>query len=283
MITSYNQFVNESSDLSRATEVTVEEAAHLIKTSCQKFDPRTSPLLFRGRSNASSTGCSVSDPSQFVRKSLSKSEHYNFLLNNLPAWSAYPKRNKSTMYANVESIVYTFGDPHFFFPLEDKPIAVCAKPDIFSSFTVLDEAFDMSISDLNDGMRLYNVRLTSWADMSDDLDATWERVWDGEGNDHLYSTKSLNKLVRMDRDWRVVFAKVLDPTANGFGLGHYDGHTMGTLDGRHIIPAQGQITLANYAPQAPPRGINGQEMWTEAKCLTVDTAYAEELLSALSA
>ena len=287
MITNYNRFIREEAEQghTRSRNVSIEEAAGIVLARCPQFDPKTSPLYFRGRWNTASTGCVLTDPAGFNRKSLSGFAHYNMLLDNLPNWQAYPKRDKSIMFLNDEFSTADYGTPFIVFPLDSPTIAVTPKPDIFDAFVNLRIKTNLSITELSDAMKFYKVRVTSWQDMRDDMDRLWLKLLRGDAtNAHSRQVDTFNVLCLKSESWLDLFMMLLDPASNGFALVKYDGQDLSGHDERASMSGYRPITLEKYVGgEGPERDdFMPSELWAATTCLMVENERADELLAALN-
>jgi len=238
-------FINEN----RSEHISYSVAQHYIERHCKKaLSSITRYPIYRGNRHIDGEYF-LTNPKNFgERKSpFADENYYNLLLSNLPAWSQYPKRNKSvictTDYENASN--RGRGIAHYVLPVDGAKIGVCPRDDIWDGFR---DAFEgwYDLSDLND--TIYSLfrdngifRKRSQVDFSSFVKDCLE----------------LDKIKNLDPDDYNIFSEyiegdipfikylndILDPEKNGFKLVNV-GENMG--------------------------GDN--EVWTDSPCILIDTS-----------
>lgn len=74
------------------------------------------------------------DPKLSTRKSRNTTNHYTILMDNLPVWSAYPKRSKSLVCSTDYWVASGYGRIYAIIPKQGAVFGVCSRSDLWSSF-----------------------------------------------------------------------------------------------------------------------------------------------------
>lgn len=90
--------------------------------------------LYKGLTLNEYSNIFLADPSRQYRKSVTTTNHYSLLFNNLPAWKGFPKRSRSLICTTDVDGAENYGEPYLILPFDNAKIAVCPTHDIWVSF-----------------------------------------------------------------------------------------------------------------------------------------------------
>jgi hypothetical protein len=131
-MTKFNLYLNEQ----RSTTISEAEANAYIEKNCSNiaaYYEKNYKRIFRGvRSIADYAKV---NPAKHTRKSSNLENYYTLLIDNDPAWSAFPKRSKSIICATSADVAAEYGTVYVVYPRNNAKIAVCPSSDIWNAFT----------------------------------------------------------------------------------------------------------------------------------------------------
>jgi len=193
-------------------EITLEQAATLVKTHCRQNAARP---LFRGM-GGSSVQAIATDSSQIQRTSRDNPNYYTMLLSGgLNSWSRYPPRNRATICSATKELArqYGHGDFHYVFPEDGLRFAIAPTGDIWTSFDNMMSLFtsdNPKLPDAPDDMTDFMLRIKSrGASMgAADFNAALD----------LPMSKLFQLKVAATGTVRSFLERYMSPEFNGFGL-----------------------------------------------------------------
>jgi len=175
----FNDFLNEYSydrdgkQEGRKTPIAEEEAMGIIKQSCKNitsYYKNNKERIYRGSSRINSD-FAITDPEQYERKSRNTYNFYTLLMDNLPNWSAYPKRSKSLVCSTNQNSAANYGGQVFLlFPFDSCKIGVCPSTDVWGTTIAIDVGWGKLAWDSIGGI-LRNMGFvdTDWQELANDL------------------------------------------------------------------------------------------------------------------
>lgn len=203
------------------------EARALLDKHCQQAKQR-SPI-YRGISGQSA-GVLYFEPKQTLRPAANTSNFVNLLVDNLPSWSAYPKRGKSIICSADRDIAEGYGQGYQVFPFDGVKIGVCGDTDFWGGF---EEQTGLDVPGLNDIFHKLKVMLNQSVSQ-DDFQTLIRQIRQASKMYHgpqsglykfpfadRYAGPKQNKLfdeLLSASDPVAYLNQLLDPNANGFQL-----------------------------------------------------------------
>jgi hypothetical protein len=222
----------------RTQEISQDEAMKKLLTThriAAKASEKKDGRIYRGM-NTNHGDFSFVQPSQFTRKSKNTLNAYTLLIDNLPAWKAYPKRSKSIIASSDYSRATDYGNGggiYCVFPENGAKIGVCPTADIWNSFSrsmaVDMHTFNHSLRNLI--MLAYNTKdlyveeFKEWNRFLESLDHVDKMRFDIHDDYVLPGTiqdlnLSVSDYLKKGSKLKLIdhLAKILDPTGNRFEL-----------------------------------------------------------------
>ncbi len=227
----------------------------------QILDAMNAPTIYRGMKFTSDV--IVADGAQVNRKSKNTRNYYTLVVDNEPAWEAYPKRSKSFICSTDFSISTAFGNIYVVVPLENQNIGVCSNDDFWESFQDFRPAYlNTAIWEIQRHFDL-DISETNFDEMKKGMQALGKLIEDadlnGKDNDIAQFCHRIHRLGYEDgKDFYSWYASLFDPERNGF-------------------------TLTNKVDELP----RGREIWMSGKVLLIDYRLTwdkvEEMVANLTA
>lgn len=206
------------------------------------------PPIFRGIANRSDDFLFVNPKAAATpRRSRNATNQYTLMMDNLPAWQAYPKRSQSIICSSAQHQAGGYGTLYRVLPVNGSKLGICPSADLWFSFPMFSK-HEFKLNHFVDSLyELYNQIFKDTLSNTDyqtlvtqvnQLDAKLKEnpelvrgAWHPEFAD-MYSKNSHAPLMQ-------TFAEYMDPIANGFRL----------------------QTTANYDPVDNRAGSH--EVWTD--------------------
>jgi hypothetical protein len=157
-----------------------------------------------------------SNPKLKIRKSRNTKNYYTLLFDNLPSWSAYPKRSQSLICTTSTEGAYIYGTPFLVLPFNGAKFGVCPDKDIWycfknieiNSLNIFTKAIsDCGIADKNFNNLIYELR------MCGEYNASYK--FDKMGM-HIIADAMKNNKTNQELIDKLNF--LFDPKRNGFEL-----------------------------------------------------------------
>ncbi len=209
-------FLNED----RGTGISKEEAFDFIKTKCIDSAVNSVNHLYRGYERGPEYV--LINPTTFSERESPGvvNKYYNLLLNNLPSWSKYPKRNKSIVASTSHSYANTNSDLYFVFPVAGAKMGMCPENDLWWSFG---KSGILAIDSLN--KILANVvgdRINNWHELKEALmQAKFDVIKDLDYAQNLFGKYACELVIQPDKEtntWFDLVENILEPDRNDFNL-----------------------------------------------------------------
>ena len=136
----------------RTKRINIDEFVKNVKKKCyQMLDTYKNNgwkyMYYRGINDEFNSSFGFIQPSKYTRESMWAGHNtYTLLIDNLPSWSAFPKRSKSViMTTNKNNAQSRAGNniPYIIFPVNNSKIGICSKSDIWDSFPKLTSRFQL--------------------------------------------------------------------------------------------------------------------------------------------
>lgn len=244
MKTSFKVFLVEQN---RTRSITKDEAYDFINKHCPKYlnnIKKGNRPIFRGI-NVDTTYIQ-GDSSQHVRKSAYTKNYYTLILDYLlPSWQEYPNRSQSFVCTGSIGKTIDYGNNFAVFPKDGTEVGVCPDRDIWTSFSVLNRAFNIRTLEKFNNILLFlfesfDIPSSSTLDpkefqkrLSDLSDILKEQNLDDEQKFHnmlerfdrkipnrevLYSISLFLKKWLRTKDFITIFKDFMDPEENGFKI-----------------------------------------------------------------
>lgn len=254
MITNHKRFAlvreNAAAFTRRSSPLEYEDLVTTYMNHCRDFPiAKTEDYGFYRGLDVPPFEYGVIDPKLRRRKSKENSDHYNLLLANNPAWSAYPDRLESVVFTNDDTVASDYGWLYYVIPFDDARIAVAPKSDIWDCFPGWSVVLGFTFEGFNETMSLADVPDDSWEEMKahvDQLQGFYER--DGAaglvGYEHLVKMFKYASTERIS--WLDLVYRMMDPVD------------------RHFKIAKNPSEVLNH-------DVN--ELWTDGKCLLVKNVH----------
>lgn len=272
----------------RSSEISLDRLIELYQNNCNEHK-LPNQKIYRGIEGASFDFGYV-NPKKFTRTSTDQADGniYTLLLDNLPAWSEYPKRSKSIICSTSSGQASTYGRTYVVIPYDNAIFGVCPDNDIWYSFdtgiqeimgarvsgyslNVLNRSIDLLYQYLKRGeYSRDSVMITNPSSFSDlvsyinEISENIDQIEDSfrddvedvmkRSVDHIFSLE-LIKTIKKHDSFMDVLKKMFDPNVNDFELKKYQSAF--NIDG---------IT---------------RELWTESESLLVDSYIYHEFIEEL--
>jgi len=236
----YLNYINENKSWYKNKELTKKELNELLKGDFSDFNPDDKPIYRSVELVQRYTLVkSISDrPSAYI-----KSNYYTLLINNLPSWSEYPKRqficsDKPTWFANYMYRVI---------PKNGAKIGICPDSDIQDFFSeenklgkeLLKDGF-RNLSGINIFLKELNIETFSWELFLETLEHKHELV-----SDLYYENK--------DKEKQIKYTNINELN-------------------RLINPDLG-FEVYDYKDYAKNKNIEGKEVWLDSDIILVPQYY----------
>ena len=221
----------------RTQGLSEDEAMKKLQTThrvAAKASEKGSNRIYRGL-NRDEGAFAFVQPSQSTRMSKNTLNAYTLLIDNLPAWKAYPKRSKSVIassdYGRATDYAYN-GGIYCVFPENGAKIGVCPMGDIWDSFqgsmnVISMDGFAQSLRNLimlaHNTKDTYVEEFKEWNSFLENLDYVDKVRFDINDDYMLPGTiqdLGLENYFKKGSKIRLIdhLAKLLDPTKNRFEL-----------------------------------------------------------------
>jgi len=253
----------------RSVDSYLSEAIKLVGTHCRdilnfyrKQAGQYEQYIFRGIPGTPA-GFRVTDPSVGVNRASAYAQfnYYTILMNNLPAWSTYPKR-EIICSTDIDK-TSDYGETYVVFPYDGAKLGICPERDIFTSFPP-------------DSMRAFNIilnsmvqyftpksQIKSWGALSTLL----KKI--NKSNIKYY----LNSKEFINCDYKYA-ANIMINTWTGHGQ---DKTLFDFLNNEYLNPEENDFRLVTHIP-----GMSGlpedREVWTDSKCVMVHETHIDEFM-----
>lgn len=207
------------------------------------------PVIYRGM-KPQENGYVVFNTGDIKRKSRNGRNYYTLMIDNLPEWSAYPKRSQSLICGSsldvVEYYAESSGETYVVVPLENQNFGVCPEGDIWASFKEINgNPIDMINNMISAAANDVGITIdeTDFEKMKEDF-ITVSSYRDSPAVNELYSELSIPSDQTLF-DWYVNY---INPENNGFEVSTKSG-----------IPSD-------------------KEVWVSGKVLVFDQKYLNDLI-----
>lgn len=94
------------------------------------------PLLFRGLTDGPKI-CGYVDPKIRYKPSKETKNYYQFIMDSLPEWSAYPKRGNSIICSTSDHTAKFYGDVYVVIPANGAKFAIAPEDDVHECFPMI--------------------------------------------------------------------------------------------------------------------------------------------------
>ena len=210
----------------RSVKIKGPEAFDLIKTKCSKMYKTVKnefTWIYRGLDIIQGDFYMVDPTKGHERESRNTTNHYTLLMDNLKAWSKYPKRGKSIICSTDVSKAKGYGysgNTFRVFPYDNAKIGLAPERDIWDSFGYISRYFDTA-DGFNFHLNQEDVMDTSWAVLKKGIERLQIKV--NRDRKGFYDNNNLiNRYVEdyMDRGISIMdfITEILDPSINGFKI-----------------------------------------------------------------
>lgn len=257
---------------SRGKKVSDEEGVKILEKYCSKSWShflKTGDSLLRGMSMKGDYY--HIDPKSSTRTSQNTLNYYTLILDDIPAWSKYPKRSKSLICTNTRRKAINYGTVYRVFPYDNSNMGMASMPDIWDSFELFPSYLKLGMLNyaLMDLFNIFNLdddfrNMRQLADTLQELEIELmniemeDEVWRDDNYD-LHNDLEDNSLFEFWRrsnekpfyEW---FLELFDPKKNNF------------------------IVTKDIAKVVKPQ-VSGNEVWTDGKCLMVGAQEANNLFT----
>ena len=247
----FKQFLNEN----RSKPLKEEQSYELIKKHCkQAYNAfRKRYIIYRGLKD--NGDFLFIDPSKFERKSKNTENYYTWIVDNSPNWKDYPKRSKSIICTTSPLKSASYGNVYIVFPYDGSKVGICPTDDFWFSFkNTLGE---------NNSLSYFNYR----------LDRIAQQFEESFQNTTTYKQflKIIEKLdaYMKDEEWDYPF---LPPFEN-----QTENSLLKNLQKLLAPKPNGFKVTKNFNDIPIYKGGDGQELWTDGKCILIEK-YSEPTL-----
>ena len=253
----------------RSADSYLSEAIKLVGTHCRdilnfyrKQAGRYSEYILRGIPGTSA-GFRVTDPSAKSRASAyADFNYYTLLINNLPSWATYPKRE--IICSTDLDKASNYGETYVVFPYDGAKLGICPGSDIFISFDVFGSLrqFNKIINKLVYYVTHKTSTINSWRTLSGFLEKVdIDRFADFVGMGDFGDLDTGDVVDDMYDAWLKVPKKTLFAFIND-----------------HLLePQKNNFRLVTHIP-----GMNelpeDREIWTDSKCVMVHETNINEFM-----
>ena len=230
----------------------------------------------------------IIDPKKFDRKSLTNTNCYNEIID--ATWKDYPKRKNSAICTTSETYPATFGSIYRVIPFDGSKWAKCPKYDLWFAFDFVKEydcnhiqCFFTNLDNLRTNIlqqssnigekkqNIINLKKLNFDELKIEINElfnmikSWseDELWDGISE--YWLDEKLTYSIRNKENFFDYIVSEMEPEKNGFELLDYKD-----LNSIHRNP----VIEDNVAEATKP---NSREIWTESKCLLIETETFEEL------
>jgi hypothetical protein len=220
-MTKFNAYLIETEyGKPRSTAISAQEAEDLIMTKCSASLQSTQ--IYRGVKSHSMNFALVDPTKGSPRISANTDNYYTLLIDNLPAWRAYPKRSKSIICSTSLSIADSYGTVYRVYPFNNAIIGVCTDIDIWDSFT---RSRISTLSGFNDIIHTCIARLDfvrdkqlDWTKLRSDFNYLVKVLKQVDSTITEHPHVRINKVSWFNEDMSFYdnIVRVLDPNVNGF-------------------------------------------------------------------
>ncbi|MFW6129544.1 MAG: hypothetical protein ACOC56_00080 [Atribacterota bacterium] len=144
----------EESIMGRSKHISMDKAIDMVRSNCKEtVSYYKKEKMVITRSSVYFTNFLYVEPSKFTRTSFGSSmpNYYTLLMDNLKAWSKYPKRSKSICCSAIEHWTKMYGKDSLkslgytgsfcVFPFDGAKIGVCPEPDVWGVNFTIDGTF----------------------------------------------------------------------------------------------------------------------------------------------
>ena len=207
---------------SRRQPIETEQAFEFIRSNCREAIESTP--IYRGVKRSQTDGAKIVDTAGAApRLSANTHSYVGMLMDNLPGWRGYPKRNKSLICTNYQDYAQSYGAVHRMFPINGTKIGICQDVDVWSSFN------GFYVPNLNEALAelskhfLHSKLSETPGEFFSQIELITEHL-DQIGGIERASNKHLYKpLITMSsrlgtNDLKTILAKLMDPVENEFKL-----------------------------------------------------------------
>lgn len=255
----------------RTTPINIDVFVKNIKKKCyQMLDTYRNNgwknFYYRGIDSEFNGSFGFVQPSKFKRESMWANRNtYTVLIDNLPSWSAYPKRSKSViMTTSRNNAQGRAGNniPYIMFPVNNSKIGICPDDDIWDSFPQLMRRFGLThMANFNDYF------------IADLVAHIGKGQYDQDEWDDL---KQLFNTIIPDPDTEKGFRA--SHTIDKFDLEPYIGKKLGDAVIPWLDPKKNGFKLFTPRNKVPTKNI---EAWTDGDCYLIAPSHlkiVQELL-----
>ena len=220
-------------------------AFEFIKANCMQAyegDP-----IYRGVTRGNTPGAKIVDPASAApRGSANTKSYFGILMDNLPAWRAYPKRSKSLICSTSQRYAQAFGVVHRMFPVDGTAIGICRERDVWDSFHAGD------VPRINEalvalGREFLHKELSEVpGEFFAEVELLTEHLDQIGGLERVPDSHILKPLIKMSKrlgtnDLKTILAKIVDPEENDFKLVPIDNFVM--IEGEREIWYSGKSVM----------------------------------------
>jgi hypothetical protein len=243
-----------------------EDANEIIRKKCSDYYSHAlkRQYLYRGVKESYSM---VIDPSQRLRTSISHNKIFFDLVNVLPSWKAFPRRNRSLMLSTSEMYAYRFGMPTvnqpkaglcFVFPFNGAKLSIAPTKD-FNFRT-----FEKRIQTLGiPGGMIQMVGV-----LEDLCSEITHKELDNSMDTYPQISNLSKKIEEKKKDQEFIYELADIDIPMEFKATLRDKSLMNILS--HIVePASAGFKLISTKEYPTGGGPEGHEVWTDGKCVVI--------------
>lgn len=130
----YSDFLFETtSDIKLAyKQLTKDKFLKILSTECKNHD-FNAQILYRGF--GATDKYMLFNPQDLKRISRNVGNFHTLLIDNLPNWSNYPKREKAIICTNSKATANAWGNLYVIIPFDNAKLGICPAGDLADSFT----------------------------------------------------------------------------------------------------------------------------------------------------
>lgn len=265
--------INESDyGNSISTVLDLGSTVETIKEKCKFYDfDNDDHKIYRGLPKAKNHLMLI-EPSKGQRRSsgMAANNYYTYIIDSSKAWSDYPKREKSCIGINSESVASRYGELYIVIPFDNAEFGMCPKNDLLYSFKYMKEK-KSDLIDFNDMLKeFYNSVFNEYLDDSslDKFLACMSRF------DNKVEQETLKKRIAKIRLFfmKEIWDKYLTQNKNKLSFIDFIGELV-------FNPAQNGFKTFqwNKSVKVP----KGKEVWTESNVILVADSYYNDVRNAV--
>lgn len=246
---------------SRSSNLSEEEFFKLLKENCQDFIKNPKPLQ---RVKHDSIMYSYINPKIHSRKdgsTASIAKIINLLIDNLPSWKEFPKRNNSIIASsNISTYQQSYGSEYYILiPFDGAKFGVTPALDLWEVKTryLPDTNIDINLSWMQSRLKMLDVKTTSYKEFMDDLQSIY--------NQYIY-----DKSIFKDRDHlKILFNTFINDNIENVE----DGFNIYLSPSNLVTYRKKGFELNNYNDLKTDYPY---EIWTDSECILYSLGFHNE-------